>query len=44
VRGIAADVTPPCDLPHVALDDIEGVADLVLRHAVPLSALLPAPA
>jgi len=41
VRGIAADVLPPADLPHVGLDDIEGVADLVLRHAMPLSVLLP---
>jgi len=40
VRGIAADVPPPADLPHVGLDDIEGVADLVLRHAMPLSVLL----
>lgn len=43
VRGIAADVPPPADLPHVGLDDIEGVADLVLRHAMPLSVLLPSP-
>lgn len=43
VRGIAADVPPPSGLPHVGLDDTEGVADLVLRHAVPLSALVPAP-
>jgi molybdopterin-guanine dinucleotide biosynthesis protein B len=39
VRGIAADVAPPSALPHVALDDIEGIADLVLEHAVPLAAL-----
>jgi molybdopterin-guanine dinucleotide biosynthesis protein B len=43
VRGVASDVPPPAALPHVALDDMEGVADLVLRHAVPLSALAPAP-
>ena len=43
VRGIAADVPPPTDLPHVGLDDIEGVADLVLRHAMPLSVLLASP-
>lgn len=42
VRGIAADVPPPSDLPHVGLDDIEGVADLVLCHALPLSELVPA--
>ncbi len=41
VRGIAADVAPPSTLPHVALDDIEGIAGLVLRHAVPLAALQP---
>jgi molybdopterin-guanine dinucleotide biosynthesis protein B len=41
VRGIAADIAPPSTLPHVALDDIEGIAGLVLRHAVPLAALQP---
>jgi molybdopterin-guanine dinucleotide biosynthesis protein B len=44
VRAVAADIPPPAGLPHVALDDIEGLADLVLRHAVPLASVLPAPA
>ena len=37
---MAADVPPPGGgLPFVALDDIAGVADLVLRHAVDVGAL-----
>lgn len=33
IAGVAADVTPPYDLPHVPLDDIDAVADLLLRIA-----------
>ncbi|MDJ0390452.1 molybdopterin-guanine dinucleotide biosynthesis protein B [Roseomonas sp. E05] len=35
IRAIASDVPPPRDLPQAALDDIEAVADLALRYAVP---------
>lgn len=34
IRAAAADAPPPGGLPHVALDDIAGVAELLLRHAV----------
>lgn len=34
VVALAADPVPPSHLPTVALDDVEGVADLVLRFAV----------
>lgn len=35
IRGVAADVPGPLGLPQTGLDDIAGIADLVLRHAVP---------
>jgi molybdopterin-guanine dinucleotide biosynthesis protein B len=34
IRAVASDVKPPGPLPWVGLDDIEGVAELALRHAV----------
>ncbi len=41
IRAIATDVPfPGVSLPQVHLDDIEGVADLALRHAVPRDDLL----
>lgn len=37
IIAIASDATPPLTrLPHTHLDDIAGIADLVLAHAVPL--------
>ncbi|WP_439596870.1 molybdopterin-guanine dinucleotide biosynthesis protein B [Falsiroseomonas sp.] len=37
IIGIAADVTPPATtLPHLHLDDVAGIADLVLARAVTL--------
>jgi molybdopterin-guanine dinucleotide biosynthesis adapter protein len=41
IRAVAADVPLPAtgrDLPFAALDDIAGIADLVLRHAAPIEA------
>ncbi len=35
IRAIASDVTPPGDLPHAALDDVESIAAFVLEHARP---------
>jgi len=35
IRAAATDTPPPSGLPHVGLEDVEAVADLVLRHAVP---------
>ncbi len=35
IRAVAADTPGPLGLPQTGLDDIAGVADLVLRHAVP---------
>jgi molybdopterin-guanine dinucleotide biosynthesis protein B len=42
IVAVASDVPPPYDLPRVHLDDIEGVADLVLRHAAPIEDIWPA--
>lgn len=39
IVAVAADVAAPYDLPGVHLDDVEGVADLVMAHAVPLAAI-----
>jgi len=36
IVAVASDVPPPYDLPHVHLDAVDAVAELVLRHAVPL--------
>jgi molybdopterin-guanine dinucleotide biosynthesis protein B len=37
IIGIAADVAPPgSTLPHLHLDDIGGIADLMLARAIPL--------
>jgi molybdopterin-guanine dinucleotide biosynthesis adapter protein len=41
IRAVAADVPPPPpggDLPFTSLDDIDGIAELVLRFAVDLDA------
>lgn len=38
IVAVASDTPPPYDLPHVLLDAVEAVADLILRHAVPLEA------
>lgn len=38
IRAIASDLRPPADLPWVPLDDTAGIADLVLRHAVDITA------
>jgi molybdopterin-guanine dinucleotide biosynthesis adapter protein len=38
IRAVASDVPPPADLPWIPLDDIGGIADLVLRHAVDITA------
>lgn len=39
IVGIAADVTPPPGAPpHVHLDEVERIADLVQRHAAPIEA------
>jgi len=35
IRAVAADAPGPLGLPQTGLDDIAGVADLVLRHAAP---------
>lgn len=35
IRAVAADAPPPGGLPQAALDDIAGVAALVLRYAAP---------
>ncbi|HWL83107.1 MAG TPA: molybdopterin-guanine dinucleotide biosynthesis protein B [Roseomonas sp.] len=35
IRAVASDAPPPGDLPQAALDDVEAVADLALRYAVP---------
>jgi molybdopterin-guanine dinucleotide biosynthesis protein B len=35
IRAVVADAPPPGGLPWVPLDDVEAVADLVLRHAMP---------
>ncbi|KAA2214093.1 molybdopterin-guanine dinucleotide biosynthesis protein B [Teichococcus oryzae] len=35
IRAVASDVIPPAPLPHAPLDDVEAVAELVLRHAAP---------
>lgn len=36
IVAVAADVAPPYDLPYAHLDAVEAVAELVLRHAVPV--------
>ncbi|MBR0650790.1 molybdopterin-guanine dinucleotide biosynthesis protein B [Roseomonas terrae] len=33
IVAVASDIAPPYDLPHALLDDVEGVAALVLAHA-----------
>jgi molybdopterin-guanine dinucleotide biosynthesis protein B len=33
IVAVASDIRPPSALPWVAIDDVEGVAELVLRHA-----------
>lgn len=40
IVAVASDVRPPYDLPHVHLDDVEGVAALVLAHAAPLDTIV----
>ncbi|MGX9962368.1 molybdopterin-guanine dinucleotide biosynthesis protein B [Roseomonas sp. F4] len=42
IIGVAADAAPPpgCALPHCALDDIAGIADLVMAGAIPLADVL----
>ncbi len=35
IRGVAADAPAPVALPQAGIDDIPGIADLVLRYAVP---------
>ncbi|MFT8245954.1 molybdopterin-guanine dinucleotide biosynthesis protein B [Roseomonas sp. BN140053] len=35
IVAVAADRPPPAPLPHAALDDVPGIADLVLEHARP---------
>lgn len=35
ICAAATDTPPPGRLPHVQLEDVEAVAELVLRHAVP---------
>lgn len=39
IVAVAADVPAPYDLPRVHLDDVEGVAALVLAHAAPIEAI-----
>lgn len=39
IVAVAADVGAPYDLPRAHLDDIEGVADLVMAHAAPPAAI-----
>lgn len=39
IRAVAADVSPPGGLPFVLLDDIAGIAELVLRHAADVETL-----
>ena len=41
IVAVASDLAPPYDLPRVHLDDVEGVADLVLRHAVAVEEVWP---
>lgn len=36
IVAVASDTPPPYDLPRATLDDVEAIADLVQRHAVPL--------
>jgi molybdopterin-guanine dinucleotide biosynthesis protein B len=36
IVAIAADAPVPASVPLVALDDIDAVADVVLRHAAPI--------
>ncbi|MBX6746319.1 MAG: molybdopterin-guanine dinucleotide biosynthesis protein B [Acetobacteraceae bacterium] len=38
IVAAASDVKPPGDLPWIPLDDIEAIADLVLRQAVDIAA------
>jgi molybdopterin-guanine dinucleotide biosynthesis protein B len=41
IAAIAADCAPPTALlPHAHLDEIEAIADLVLRHAAPIAGFL----
>ncbi len=39
IVAVAADTTPPYDLPFAGLDDIAAVAALVLAHAAPLASI-----
>jgi molybdopterin-guanine dinucleotide biosynthesis protein B len=41
IRAVAADVPPPSggELPFASLDDTDGVAELVLRHAADVGTL-----
>jgi molybdopterin-guanine dinucleotide biosynthesis protein B len=39
IRAVAADIPPPEPLPHVQLDDIDGVTELLLRLAVPVDSI-----
>jgi molybdopterin-guanine dinucleotide biosynthesis protein B len=39
IVAVASDVAAPYDLPRVHLDDVAGVADLVLAHAAPVAAI-----
>jgi molybdopterin-guanine dinucleotide biosynthesis adapter protein len=40
IRAVAADIPPPAgrDLPFASLDDVDGIAELVLRYAMDLDA------
>jgi len=39
IVAVAADAPPPYDLPRVSLDDVDGVAALVVAHAVAVEAI-----
>jgi molybdopterin-guanine dinucleotide biosynthesis protein B len=39
IVAVASDIPAPYDLPHAALEDVEGVAALVLAHAVPVESI-----
>ena len=38
IVAIAADLAPAAELPYAHLDEIEAIADLVVRHAAPIEA------
>lgn len=39
IRAVAADIAPPKPLPRADIDDIAGVADLVLQHALDVASI-----